>query len=169
MVQTASNGTRIRLGRLVAAWLVMVSVVGNVVHADNASVSLRVEPPQVRLVGNLDRLQLQGTGTDGGGRQYDLTHAASYSLSSGDIASVSKTGAVVPLASGTGKIRVQYGAGAVEIPVRVTEFLPQAKVSFVRDVVPILSRSGCNQGTCHGAQYGKGGLKLIGNGTWCYH
>ena len=160
MAQVASNRTRIRLGGLILTWMAMVSVAGNAVHADNTPVSLHVEPSQVALAGNLDRLQLQVTGTDGGGRQFDLTHAASYSISSGDIASVSKTGAVVPLASGTGKIRVQYGAGSVEIPVRVTGFLSQAKVSFVRDVVPILSRSGCNQGTCHGAQYGKGGLKL---------
>ncbi len=33
-------------------------------------------------------------------------------------------------------------------------------VSFNNDVVPILTRAGCNQGTCHGAQYGKGGFKL---------
>jgi hypothetical protein len=33
-------------------------------------------------------------------------------------------------------------------------------VSFDNDVVPILTRYGCNQGTCHGAQYGKGGFKL---------
>jgi len=36
----------------------------------------------------------------------------------------------------------------------------QNKVSFVNDVQPILTRAGCNQGACHGAQYGQGGLKL---------
>lgn len=34
------------------------------------------------------------------------------------------------------------------------------KVSFANDVQPILTRAGCNQGACHGAQYGQGGLKL---------
>ena len=34
------------------------------------------------------------------------------------------------------------------------------KVSFTNDVQPILTRAGCNQGACHGAQYGQGGLKL---------
>src|SRR5262249_10240661 len=33
-------------------------------------------------------------------------------------------------------------------------------VSFVRDVMPTLSRMGCNAGTCHGAQQGKNGFKL---------
>ncbi|MBA4187796.1 MAG: hypothetical protein C0467_07230 [Planctomycetaceae bacterium] len=31
---------------------------------------------------------------------------------------------------------------------------------FVRDINPVLSRLGCNQGTCHGAQAGKNGFKL---------
>src|SRR5579871_252951 len=33
-------------------------------------------------------------------------------------------------------------------------------VSFNNEVEPILTRLGCNQGACHGAQYGKGGFKL---------
>ena len=36
----------------------------------------------------------------------------------------------------------------------------QAKVSFVRDVEPILNKVGCTQGTCHGAAKGKNGFKL---------
>lgn len=35
-----------------------------------------------------------------------------------------------------------------------------APVNFTNDVIPILTRFGCNQGACHGAQYGKGGFKL---------
>jgi Protein of unknown function (DUF1549)/Protein of unknown function (DUF1553) len=40
---------------------------------------------------------------------------------------------------------------------------PRAKAahtSFLYDVHPILSKAGCNQGTCHGNANGKGGLKL---------
>ena len=33
-------------------------------------------------------------------------------------------------------------------------------VDFVQDVNPVLSRLGCNQGTCHGAQKGKNGFRL---------
>lgn len=35
-----------------------------------------------------------------------------------------------------------------------------AQVSFLNDVEPILTRNGCNQGACHGSQFGKGGFKL---------
>ena len=33
-------------------------------------------------------------------------------------------------------------------------------ISFVNDVVPVLTRAGCNAGTCHGAAVGKNGFKL---------
>src|SRR5262245_10226228 len=36
----------------------------------------------------------------------------------------------------------------------------EERVSFTTDVQPILTKFGCNQGACHGAQYGKGGFKL---------
>ena len=35
-----------------------------------------------------------------------------------------------------------------------------ADVSFGRDVLPVLTRAGCNAGACHGNLNGKGGLKL---------
>jgi hypothetical protein len=34
------------------------------------------------------------------------------------------------------------------------------RVSFATEVQPTLTKLGCNQGACHGAQYGKGGFKL---------
>ena len=158
MARTASSRTQYLLS--IVVWLAIATTGRDAVRANETSVSLRVEPQHAKLVGNLARLQLQVTGTDASGRQFDLTRDVSYKITSDGIASVSKTGAVVPLASGSGKIRVQHGSAAVEIPITITEVLPQAKVSFKRDVVPILSRAGCNQGACHGAQFGKGGFKL---------
>ena len=38
--------------------------------------------------------------------------------------------------------------------------LRAADVSFARDVMAVLSKAGCNLGTCHGNQFGKGGFKL---------
>ncbi len=151
---------RNRVLPLSVAWLAISLVGGTVVQAANESVSLGVSPQKATLAGNLARLQLQVTGTDSGGRQFDLTRAASYTVSTPGIASVSTTGAVVPLASGSGKIRVQHGGQSVEVAITISGFLPRPRVSFRRDVMPILSRAGCNQGACHGAQFGKGGLKL---------
>jgi len=53
------------------------------------------------------------------------------------------------------------------VPVLVAAWLavvaapcPAADVSFDLDVVPILSKAGCNGGGCHGALAGKGGFRL---------
>src|SRR5579863_3617530 len=42
----------------------------------------------------------------------------------------------------------------------VTAYGADAKVSFVKDVMPILNKVGCTAGTCHGAAKGKNGFKL---------
>ena len=34
------------------------------------------------------------------------------------------------------------------------------EIRFVRDVVPVMSKVGCNAGTCHGSAKGKNGFKL---------
>ncbi len=39
-------------------------------------------------------------------------------------------------------------------------FAEAADVSFERDVLPVLTRAGCNAGACHGNLNGKGGFKL---------
>jgi WD40 repeat protein len=73
-------------------------------------------------------------------------------------------GLVRPLAAGDAKLVVAFGAHSRTIPIEVrfgdpTESTSTA-VNFVNDVNPVMSRLGCNQGTCHGAQKGKNGFKL---------
>lgn len=48
---------------------------------------------------------------------------------------------------------------SVATPEVVADDLPQ-QVSFQRHVQPILAKSGCNSGACHGALAGKGGFRL---------
>ncbi len=37
---------------------------------------------------------------------------------------------------------------------------PEKPVSFVHDVLPVLTRQGCNAAACHGSPSGKGGFRL---------
>src|ERR1700720_1750160 len=46
-------------------------------------------------------------------------------------------------------------ASAVAVSAQTPE-----KVTFLRDVEPILNKVGCTSGTCHGAAKGKNGFKL---------
>src|SRR5262249_21472816 len=46
------------------------------------------------------------------------------------------------------------------VPVEVSGTKVEVKTDFVRDVTPVISKLGCNQGTCHGSAQGKNGFKL---------
>ena len=69
---------------------------------------------------------------------------------------------MTPQRSGSGRILVRDRRGQVlgEVTVRVHEVSSASDVSFQREVIPVLTKSGCNQGACHAAQHGQGGLKL---------
>jgi hypothetical protein len=45
------------------------------------------------------------------------------------------------------------GDGAEDAP-------PVRQVSLIEDVIPVLTKAGCNQGACHGGQFGQGSFKL---------
>src|SRR5207302_9480193 len=59
-----------------------------------------------------------------------------------------------------GQVRFSLGGRDVRVPVKVSGLKAKYPVSFVRDVMPAMSKLGCNAGTCHGAQKGKNGFKL---------
>ena len=46
------------------------------------------------------------------------------------------------------------------VPVTVSGATTRVRVDFVHDVTPVLSKLGCNAGTCHGSAQGKNGFKL---------
>jgi hypothetical protein len=66
-----------------------------------------------------------------------------------------------PVGDGVTALRVRHSASGFDrrVPVRV-EGMTDKSPSFVRHVQPVLTRLGCNSGSCHGALAGKGGLKL---------
>jgi hypothetical protein len=53
-----------------------------------------------------------------------------------------------------------WAASAFVVLPQRTHGAEQASISFRNDVVPLLTKLGCNQGACHGSQHGKGGFKL---------
>lgn len=67
---------------------------------------------------------------------------------------------VFPIGDGETTLVVESGGQSVRVPVRVKGATANAPLSFVREVIPTLTRTGCNMGACHGAQHGKGGFRL---------
>ncbi len=124
----------------------------------------QVSPPKLVLEGNYARAQLLATavGPDGSvnERSNDLTHAATYASSNPQVVTVSSSGFVLATGNGEAVISVTAGAETVQTPVTVSGVLPQPVIAFKTQVLPVLTKAGCNSGPCHASQYGKGGFKL---------
>jgi hypothetical protein len=121
---------------------------------------LGVFPEKIDLVGRRSehRLGVQGQFADGSER--DLAREATFSCDSPAIASVDQHGFVHPIADGETFVLVKAGGKSARVKVKVTGAAADAPVSFTREIVPVLTRAGCNAGSCHGAQHGRGGFRL---------
>src|SRR5207253_4684648 len=73
---------------------------------------------------------------------------------------VTDRGQVRPAKEGEGKLRFSLDDQSIDVPIKVSGQRAAYQVSFVRDVMPLLSRVGWNAGTCHGSAEGKNGFKL---------
>lgn len=124
---------------------------------------LEVEPASIALNGPFEVVQMVVTATINTGDRIDVTRLVTPRLSA-DIAEVSRSGMVRPLADGeavaTLTLNLAGTSRTIEVPVKVSGVNRESHVSFVHDVVPVMSRLGCNQGTCHGSAQGKNGFKL---------
>ena len=61
---------------------------------------------------------------------------------------------------GAASIRVSLGKWTANISATIRDFTVSPPVHFDNDVVPILSKLGCNSGGCHGKASGQNGFKL---------
>ncbi len=55
---------------------------------------------------------------------------------------------------------MKVGSIEARVSVEVKDSSAPRRVSFNNEIVPVLTKLGCNQGACHGGQHGKGGFKL---------
>ena len=121
---------------------------------------LEVFPAEVRLCGPeaVQRLVVIGVAADGSRR--DVTPQVQVETSDPAIARVDDQGRIRPVADGAAEVRVRLGSAEARVKVTVKDAQAQRRVSFRNEIVPLLTKLGCNQGACHGGQHGKGGFKL---------
>jgi hypothetical protein len=122
-------------------------------------VRLEAFPPSIELGNRFAYRQLLITGITAAGERIDVTRLAKLDTSSEAIA-LQPTGIVRPVANGAAEVRATLAGQAVAVPVKVSGMDAPYVVSFVRDVMPTMSKLGCNAGTCHGSDQGKNGFKL---------
>lgn len=122
----------------------------------------QVTPAAVQLEGNFERAQLLvlDGNTPPNERTTDLTTQAAYQSSNPQIVSVLRSGQLLAVGNGDAAVTVTVAGTAKTVPVKVVGVTPEPKIGFLEQVMPVLSKAGCNAGACHASQYGKGGFKL---------
>lgn len=116
---------------------------------------LVVSPSEVRLDDAFARRQLRVTAGD-----KDLTRDCRYQTGNATVVTVDDLGYVTPVAAGSTEIIVRQGERQAKVSVVVETFDSGRQIDFASEIVPLLSRYGCNAGGCHGKATGQNGFKL---------
>jgi hypothetical protein len=90
----------------------------------------------------------------------DVTREARFQIANPEIAVVDENGIVTPLKSGRTELTLQHGELSSTLSIEVEKGEVNLPLSFEQDILPILTRRGCNGGGCHGKTTGRGGFRL---------
>ena len=126
--------------------------------AERTFSGLEVYPTEIVLGSIRDARRILVTGVTTSGQRIDLTSKATLTASANSF-TVATDGYITPVSAGEGQLVVEAAGLRTEVSVKVTS-AEATPVDFIRDVNPLLSKVGCNQGTCHGSANGKNGFKL---------
>ncbi|GIW81531.1 MAG: hypothetical protein KatS3mg105_3338 [Gemmatales bacterium] len=122
-------------------------------------IRLEAAPKSMTLSSPYEFRQVLISGVLETGEKVDLTRMVKVQAPKA-LVEVSSRGQVWPKADGKGTLVFSFAGKTVSLPVTVTGQKGNVPVSFIRDVMPLLGKAGCNSGTCHGAQKGQNGFKL---------
>ena len=126
--------------------------------APSAFADLRVSPQAVILDGPEATQQLLVSTINPKNDPVDLTRRVRYELANPSIARINDSGLIEPLAEGSTEIRIHHEGKQTRVPVEVKNFKNPIPVSFEQQIIPLLTKAGCNSGGCHGKAEGQNGL-----------
>jgi hypothetical protein len=121
--------------------------------------SLAILPPGATLRGPEARHQFLAEATVGTHKE-DWTRKAHWTSSNPAIATVDEAGLVTPIKDGDAIITAASDDGKATAQIHIQGVNAPFTWDFKNDVLPVMTKVGCNQGACHGALAGKNGFKL---------
>jgi WD40 repeat protein len=122
-------------------------------------VGLSVQPAKIELSSRFDYVQMLVVGRLNNGETTDVTRMVQARLPK-PIVEVAANGLVQPRADGQAAMVLELDGKSISVPVSVAGVSSPVPVDYSHDVAPMLSKLGCNAGTCHGSAKGKNGFKL---------
>ena len=120
--------------------------------------SLQLEPASLTLSHGRDGRAVLVWGVTKDGQRFDLSDDATIKSESAAV-TIGKDRYINPAAPGESTVVITAAGKEAKLPVKVVS-ADQSPIRFINEVMPVMAKVGCNQGTCHGAQAGKNGFKL---------
>ncbi len=118
-----------------------------------------VYPPEIQLDSARDFQSFVAVLTRPDGVTVDISDRVTWRIDGGEIAKIDQF-TVHPLVDGEATLVAEFEGVTQTIPLRVHNAAVKPAISFEQDVMPVLTRAGCNTGACHGAARGKDGFGL---------
>lgn len=146
---------------ILSTWFVLISQsLGSEAIPDGTHVqSLKAEPSAIELKNRYDYAQILVTAQLSTGDFVDATRMVKWSVPD-SLATINDHGFLEIKGDGEGMVTASFDGQSIEIPVKISGSTKEFKPDYVQDVNPVISRMGCNMGTCHGSKDGKNGFKL---------
>ena len=120
---------------------------------------VKVFPADVNLKtrGDHQSIVVQAIYADGVTR--DVTAQASFTLGNRTLAKFDHF-MLTPVADGQTELKVKFQGKTLVVPVKIEAATVAEPISFIKDVMPVFTKAGCNTGGCHGTSRGKDGFRL---------
>ncbi len=128
--------------------------------APSSITRLIAEPADITLRGPQAEHGLLISAVSVEGRWRDVGPQALLNSADPRIVAVSADGRLRPVADGETEVSATFEGHTAKVKVRVEGARQPEAPSFRHEVVPLLTRYGCNQGACHGKEAGQNGFKL---------
>ena len=125
----------------------------------NAISALNVYPGAIHLSTDRDFQTFVAQATLNSGVTQDISSEMKWQTKDPNIAAIDN-GRLVPKSNGATALVGTFNDHVIEIPVTVEKSEVHPEISFKKDVMPVFMKTGCNQGSCHGAARGKDGFRL---------
>jgi hypothetical protein len=140
--------------------LILTSISTALLAAPPTPKSISIQPVNPLLFGQGATQTLVVVGHFADGSEREIDEQSQFSSAKPSVASVDSHGVITAHANGGALIHVTYknlSATTTALVQRGEAPIPQ---SFNADILPVLTKMGCNGGSCHGALNGQNGFKL---------
>ena len=132
---------------------------GSISRADDTFAALNVYPTEIKMNTAAAYQNVVAVATRNDGVTVDVTEQVEWKLADPSLAKLENF-QLKPVVDGQTKLIASWKGFTAETPLSVSEAAKPRPISFALDIMPVLTRTGCNTGSCHGAARGKDGFRM---------